>query len=179
MLPKIDDRQTTDRQTDGRAIAYSEREREFTFAKNSENSSQNKFYLPTDELNFTADKTNVSTFCRNRRPATLALIESRIAVRMQIASNTLQRYRNRINIRHIHIYLRHRWPAAVRQHNSSVAIGQRATCLCAIANNTQRSKRAKSVTRHVTPTRRLAKLERKYITKTKIDICLLTFKSSF
>jgi len=27
-------RQTTDRQTDGRAIAYSEREREFTFAKN-------------------------------------------------------------------------------------------------------------------------------------------------
>jgi len=29
-------RQTTDRQTtDGRAIAYSEREREFTFAKNS------------------------------------------------------------------------------------------------------------------------------------------------
>jgi len=29
------DRQTTDdRQTDGRAIAYSEREREFTFAKN-------------------------------------------------------------------------------------------------------------------------------------------------
>jgi len=29
-------RQTTDRQTDGRAIAYSEREREFTFAKNEE-----------------------------------------------------------------------------------------------------------------------------------------------
>jgi len=27
-------RQTDDRQTDGRAIAYSEREREFTFAKN-------------------------------------------------------------------------------------------------------------------------------------------------
>jgi len=73
ILPKIDDRQTTDRQTDGRAIAYSEREREFTFAKNSENSSQNKFYLPADELNFTADKTNVSTFCRNRRPAPLAL----------------------------------------------------------------------------------------------------------
>jgi len=31
---QTDDRQTTDRQmTDGRAIAYSEREREFTFAK--------------------------------------------------------------------------------------------------------------------------------------------------
>jgi len=28
-----DDRQTDKRQTDGRAIAYSEREREFTFAK--------------------------------------------------------------------------------------------------------------------------------------------------
>jgi len=28
------DRQTTDRQTDGTAIAYSEREREFTFVKN-------------------------------------------------------------------------------------------------------------------------------------------------
>ena len=28
------DRQTTDRQTDGRAFGYSEREREFTFAKN-------------------------------------------------------------------------------------------------------------------------------------------------
>ena len=28
-------RQTDDRQTDGRAIAYSEREREFTFAKNA------------------------------------------------------------------------------------------------------------------------------------------------
>ena len=33
-----DDRQTDDRQTtDGRAIAYSEREREFTFAKNHKN----------------------------------------------------------------------------------------------------------------------------------------------
>ena len=31
------DRQTTDRQTDGRAIAYSEREREFTFAKKKSN----------------------------------------------------------------------------------------------------------------------------------------------
>ena len=30
----VTDRQTDDRQTDGRAIAYSEREREFTFAKN-------------------------------------------------------------------------------------------------------------------------------------------------
>jgi len=30
----VTDRQTTDRQTDGQAIAYSEREREFTFAKN-------------------------------------------------------------------------------------------------------------------------------------------------
>ena len=29
-------RRQTDRQTDGRAIAYSEREREFTFAKNDE-----------------------------------------------------------------------------------------------------------------------------------------------
>ena len=29
------DRQTTERQTDGRATAYSERGREFTFAKNS------------------------------------------------------------------------------------------------------------------------------------------------
>ena len=29
-------RQTTDRQTDGRATAYSEREREFTFAKNQD-----------------------------------------------------------------------------------------------------------------------------------------------
>ena len=28
-------RQTDDRQTDGQAIAYSEREREFTFTKNS------------------------------------------------------------------------------------------------------------------------------------------------
>jgi len=35
-------RQTTDRrQTDGRAIAYSEREREFTFAKKS----KNRYYL--------------------------------------------------------------------------------------------------------------------------------------
>ena len=35
MLPTTDRRQTDDRQTtDGRAIAYSEREREFTFAKN-------------------------------------------------------------------------------------------------------------------------------------------------
>ena len=33
-LPTTDDRrQTDDRQTDGRATAYSEREREFTFAK--------------------------------------------------------------------------------------------------------------------------------------------------
>jgi len=31
---QTDRRQTTCRQTDGRAIAYSEREREFTFAKN-------------------------------------------------------------------------------------------------------------------------------------------------
>jgi len=30
-------RQTTDRQTDGTAIAYSERERELTFAKNCQN----------------------------------------------------------------------------------------------------------------------------------------------
>ena len=30
----VTDRQTDDRQTDGRATAYSEREREFTFAKN-------------------------------------------------------------------------------------------------------------------------------------------------
>jgi len=29
------DRQTTDRQTDGRTTTYSEREHEFTFAKNS------------------------------------------------------------------------------------------------------------------------------------------------
>jgi len=34
-------RQTTDRQTDGRAIAYSEREREFTFAKNGACSQRN------------------------------------------------------------------------------------------------------------------------------------------
>ena len=34
-----DRRQTTDRQTDGRAIAYSEREREFTFAKNCQQQS--------------------------------------------------------------------------------------------------------------------------------------------
>jgi len=34
---QTDDRQTTDRQRDGRAIAYSEREREFTFAKNQHN----------------------------------------------------------------------------------------------------------------------------------------------
>ena len=33
-------RQTTDRQTDGRAIAYSELEREFTFAKNPADSRQ-------------------------------------------------------------------------------------------------------------------------------------------
>jgi len=33
--------QTTDRQTDGRAISYSEREREFTFAKNYTVSEKN------------------------------------------------------------------------------------------------------------------------------------------
>ena len=33
-------RQTDDRQTDARAIAYSEREREFTFAKNADRSAQ-------------------------------------------------------------------------------------------------------------------------------------------
>ena len=34
---QTDDRHTTDRQTDGSAIAYSERERDFTSAKNSGN----------------------------------------------------------------------------------------------------------------------------------------------
>ena len=33
-LPTISDRQTDDRQTDGRTITYSERELKFTFAKN-------------------------------------------------------------------------------------------------------------------------------------------------
>jgi len=48
--------QTDDRQTDGRAIAYSEREREFTFAKKLNQTQQNqtrhaKFHLdPSNRL---------------------------------------------------------------------------------------------------------------------------------
>jgi len=42
-----DDRQTTERQTDGQTMTYSEREREFMFAKNANLvyfSSNNKMY---------------------------------------------------------------------------------------------------------------------------------------
>jgi len=47
-------RQTTDdRQTDGRAIAYSEREREFTFAKNTRN-QQTRLDAKTVEISWGA-----------------------------------------------------------------------------------------------------------------------------
>jgi len=44
-------RQTDDRQTDGRATAYSEREREFTFAKNLLNSNTSSI-CPHNMANF-------------------------------------------------------------------------------------------------------------------------------
>ena len=68
-----DDRQTDRRQTDGRAIAYSEREREFTFAKNESKHSEIG-PVRLNPMQRTVRSVHMCVHCRNhQRPALQAV----------------------------------------------------------------------------------------------------------